>query len=86
MIPYVHIQVAHGFDMTMDIHPYTLGRLRNDVMKCKHKEMKIFNSNRGGGRGVSNEYRNNFEHEKMCLVNEMRSQFFKLVMWSKGTF
>ena len=55
-------------------------------MERKHKEMKILNNNQGGGRGVAKEYRITFEHEKMCLVNEMRAQFFKLVMRSEGTF
>jgi hypothetical protein len=55
-------------------------------MECKHREMKILNSNQGGGRGVSKEYRNTFEHDRMCLVNEMREQFFKIVMRLEGTF
>ena len=42
-------------------------------MKCKHREMKVLNTNQGGGRRVSKEYRNAFEHERMCLVNEMRA-------------
>ena len=38
-------------------------------MECKHREMKILNSNQGGGRGVAKENRGTFEHEIMCLVN-----------------
>ena len=41
-------------------------------MERKHREMKNLNTNQGGGRGVA-EYRNTFEHDKMCLVNEMRA-------------
>ena len=44
------------------------------------------NINQGGGRGVSKEYRNTFKHNKMCLVNEVRAQFFKLVMRLEGIF
>ena len=44
------------------------------------------NNNQGGGKGVTKEYRNTFEHDKMCLVYEMQAQFFKLVMRSEGTF
>ena len=55
-------------------------------MECKHREMKILNSNQGGGRGVAKENRGTFEHEKMCLVNDMRGQLLKLVMRSEGTF
>ena len=72
--------------MTRTIHPYTLGSLSNEVMEHTHREIKILNSNQGGGRGVAKEYRNTFEHDKIFLVNEMRAQFFKLVMSSKGTF
>jgi len=86
MVPYMHIQGAHALHMTRDSHPYTLGRLRNEVMERKHREMKNLNKNQGGGRRVAKEYRNTFEHDKMCLVNEMRAQFFKLVMRSEGTF
>ena len=82
MVPYMHIQGAHVLQMTRAAHPYTLGCLRNEVMERKHREMKNLNNNQGGGRGVSKEYRNTFEHDKMCLVNEMRAQFFKLVMRS----
>ena len=71
MVPYMHIQGAHALQMTRDAHPYTLGWLRNEVMERKHREMKNLNNNRGGGRGVSKEYRNTFENDKMCLVNEM---------------
>ena len=42
-------------------------------MECKHREMKILNRNQGGGRGVHRENRSTFEHDRMCLVNEMRS-------------
>ena len=56
--------------MTRDAHPYTLGQLRNEVMEHKHREMKNLDKNQGGGRGVAKEYRNRFEYEKMCLVNE----------------
>jgi hypothetical protein len=86
MVPYMHIQGAHALQMTRAAHPYTLGRLRNEVMERKHREMKNLNNNQGGGRGVAKEYRNTFEHDKMCLVNEMRAQFFKLVMRSEDTF
>jgi len=48
--------------------------------------MQILNSSQGGGRGVDNEYRNTFEHDIMCLVNEMTAQFFKLFMRLEGTF
>ena len=86
MVPYMHIQGAHALQMTRAAHPYTLGWLRNEVMERKHREMKKMNNKQGGGRGVAKEYRNTFEHDKMCLVNEMRAQFFKLVMRSEGTF
>ena len=80
------IQGAHTLHMTNVVHHCTLGWLRNEVMECKHREMKNLKSNQGGGRGFAKEYRNTFEHDKMCLVNEMRAQFFKLVMRSEGTF
>ena len=48
--------------------------------------MKKLNRNQGGGRGVHRENRSTFEHDRMCLVNEMRAQFFKLVMRLEGTF
>ena len=48
--------------------------------------MEILNRNQGEGRGVTKEYRNTFEHDKMCLVNEMQAQFFKLVMRLESTF
>ena len=53
--------------------------------------MKILNNNQGGGRGVAKEDRNTFEHDKMCVVNEMRAHwlrahFFKLAMRLEGTF
>ena len=86
MVHYMHVQGAHSLDMIRAIHPYTLVWLRNEVMECKHREMKILNSNQGGGRGVAKENRGTFEHDRMCLVNEMRGQFFKIVMRSEGTF
>ena len=55
-------------------------------MELKHREMKILNSNQGGGRGVHRENRSTFEHDRMCLVNGMRAQFFNLIMRSEGTF
>ena len=55
-------------------------------MEHKHREMKNLNRNQGGGRGFGKEYRNTFEHDKMCLVNYMQTQFFTLVMRSEGTF
>ena len=55
-------------------------------MERKHREMKNLSNNQWGGRGVAKVYRNTFEHDKMCLVNEMRAQFFKLVMKLEGTF
>ena len=58
MVPYMHIQGAHALHMTRVIHLYTLRLLRNEVMERKHREMKILNSNQGGGRGVVKEYRN----------------------------
>ena len=73
MVLYMHVQGAHTLQMTMVIHPYTLGLLRNEVMKHKNTEMQILNSNQGGGRGVAKKYRNTFEHNKMCLVNEMQA-------------
>ena len=48
MVPYMHIQGAHALQMTKVAHPYTLGRLRNEVMERKHREMKILNNNQGG--------------------------------------
>ena len=55
-------------------------------MERKHREIKNLNNNQGGGSGVAKEYRNRFEYDKMCLVNETWAQFFKLVMRSEGTF
>ena len=55
-------------------------------MEHKHREMKILNNNQGGGRGVHRENRIAYEHDRMCLVSEMRAQIFKLVMRLKGTF
>ena len=52
-------------------------------MERKHREMKILNNNQGGGRGVHRENRSTYEYDRMCLVNEMRAQFFNLVMISK---
>ena len=57
MIPYMHIQGAHDLQMTRDSHPYNLGQLRYEVMERTHREMKILNSNQGGGRGVAKENR-----------------------------
>lgn len=54
-------------------------------MEHKHREMNFFNTNQGGGGWVSKEYRNTFEHDRMCLVNNTREQIFKLVMGSTGT-
>ena len=48
--------------------------------------MKNLNRSQGGGRGMAKKNRITFEHDRMCLVNEMRAQIFKLVMRSKGTF
>ena len=86
MVPNIHIQRAHALQMTRVSLPYTLEWLRNEVMECKHMEMNNLNNNQRGGRGVAKEYRNTFEHDKMCLVNEMRAQFFKLIMRLEGTF
>ena len=55
-------------------------------MERTHREMKILNNNQGGGRGVAKENRSTFEHDRMCLVNEMKGQFFKLVITLEGTF
>ena len=49
MSPYMHVQWDHALEMKQSILPYTLGQLRNEVMECKHREMKILNSNQGGG-------------------------------------
>jgi hypothetical protein len=85
MVPYMHIQGEHALQMTKACHPHTLGHLRNEVMECKHKEMKNLNTNQGAQRGcIGMDYQNTFDHDKMCLVNEMREQFFKLVMRSEG--
>ena len=86
MDPYMHIQGAHALYMTRVAHPYNLGQLRNEVMECKHREMKNLNNNKGGGRGVAKEYRNTFEHDKMCLVNEMQTQFFQTGYEIRGYF
>ena len=69
MVPLMNVQGAHALDMNRSIHPYTLGWLRNEVIDCKHREMKILNSNQGGGRGVAKQNRGAFEHDRMCLVN-----------------
>ena len=71
MVPYMHIQGSHALQMTRSTHPYTLGQLRNEVMEHKHREMKSLNNNQRGQRGVLKDYRNIFEHDKLCLVNEM---------------
>ena len=86
MVPYMHVQGDHGLDMTWSICPYTLGQLRNEVMDHKHREIKKLNRNQGGGRGVAKENRGKFEHDRMCLVNEMRGQIFKIFKISEGTF
>ena len=86
MVPYMHVQGEHALDMTRSIQPYNLVLLRNEVMEHKHREMKNLNCNQGGGRGVAKDNRDTFEHERMCLVNEMRGKIFKLVMRSEGTF
>ena len=86
MVLYMHIQGAHALHMARVVHPYTLGWLRNEVMERKHREMKYLNINQVGGRGVAKEYRNTFQHDKMCLVNEIQAHNFKLFMRSKGTF
>ena len=86
MVHYMHVQGAHSLEMTHYIFLYTLGWLRNEVMECKHSEMKILNRNQGGGRGVHKENRSTFEHDRMSLLNNMGANFFKLVMISKVTF
>ena len=48
MVPYTHVQGAHALNMTRYIHPYTLGRLSNEVMEHKHREMEILSSNQRG--------------------------------------
>ena len=73
MVPYMHPQGAHALDMTQSIHPYTLGRLRNEIMERKHREMKNLNKNQGGGRAVHRENISTFEHDRMSLVDEMRA-------------
>ena len=35
---------------------------------------------------VAEENSGTFEHDRMCLVNVMRAQIFKLFMRSEGTF
>ena len=80
MVPYMHVQGAHALEMKWSNRPYILGRLMNEVMECKDREIKNLNSNQGGGRGVHRDNRSTFEHDRMCLVNEMRAQFFKFVM------
>jgi hypothetical protein len=81
MVLCVHIQGAHSLHMTKAYHPRTLVYLRNEVMEHKHREVKILNTNQGAQRGcIGMDYRNTFDHDKMFLVNEMRAQFFELVM------
>ena len=63
MVPYMHFQGAHVLDMTRSIHPYTLGRLSNEVMERKHREMNNLNRKQGGRRGVSKKIRGTFEHD-----------------------
>ena len=36
-VPYMHVQEAHALEMARSICPYTLGRLRNEVMEHKHR-------------------------------------------------
>ena len=55
-------------------------------MERKHRELKNVKRNQGGGRGFAKEDRGTFEHDRMCLVNEKRGQFFKIFMRSEGTF
>ena len=55
-------------------------------MERNNREMKNLNTNQGGGRGVHKVNRSTFERDRMCLVNEMRAQIFKLVMRLEGTF
>ena len=44
------------------------------------------NNNYGRGRGVAKEYRNTFEYNRLCLLNQMGAQYFKFVMNLEGTF
>ena len=67
MVPYMHVQGVHALYMTRSIHPYTLGRLKNEVMERKHREMKILNRNQGGGRGVSKENRDTLNMTECVL-------------------
>ena len=55
-------------------------------MERKHRYMEFLNRNKGGGRGFHREIRSTFEHDRMCLVNEMRVKILKLVMRSEGNF
>jgi hypothetical protein len=51
-----------------------LGHLRNVVMECKHKDMKKLNTNQRSQWGyIGMDYRNTFDHDKMCLFNEIRN-------------
>ena len=86
MVPYMHVQGAHALEMIQSIHLYMLGRLMNEVMEHKHREMKNLNNNQGGGREVHRENRSTFEHDRMCLVNEIEGKIFNLVMRLEGTF
>jgi len=83
MVPYMHIQGAHALYMTKACHPHALGSLINEVIKCKHGEMKNLNTNQGAQRGcISMDYQKTFDYDKMCLSNEMRKLFFNLVVRS----
>ena len=55
-------------------------------MKQKHRGMKTLNRNQGGGRGFHRDNISTFEHDRMCILNEMRAQFFILFMRSERTF
>ena len=48
--------------------------------------MKILNRNQGGGRGFHRDNISTFEHDRKCILNEMREHFFILFMRSEGTF
>lgn len=78
MIPYMHVQGAHALEMIGSIHPYSLGRLRNEVMERKHREMKNLNTNQRGGRGVDKVNISTFERDIMCLVMRRENNFSSL--------
>jgi hypothetical protein len=70
----MYIQGSCALQMTKDFHPHTFDCLRNEVMEYKHMEMKSFNTNQGAQRGcIGMDYQNTFDHDQMCLVNEMRA-------------